>query len=148
MKTPLALIIGLSLSFIVFADMSSGAKSSLNLLNDTFNLEAAEYDAQGLLDLYSDAPVWIEQGKPASVGIEGPRALFEFVTANKGEVTHTIDHLFVSDDESLAVMIGSVVAKIESRGMDATGTYLFVLQPEDDGWEIAVDMWHQHKNEQ
>lgn len=59
-------------------------------------------------------------------------------------MVHTIEHLFVSDDASLAVMIGSVETLIESKGMDATGTYLFVLKPEDDGWEIATDMWHQH----
>lgn len=148
MKKRLAIIAALSLSFAVLADMREDAKTSLTLLNDTFNSEAAEHDAEGLLDLYSDAPLWIEQGKTATVGIEGPRALFEFVTENKGLVTHTIDHLFVSEDASLAVMIGSVVAKIESKGMDATGTYLFVLEPDDEDWEIVVDMWHQHAPEQ
>lgn len=148
MKTRLALVAALSLSFAVLADTRNDAQNSLTLLNDAFNTEAAEHDAQGLLDLYSDQPVWIEQGKAATVGIEGPRALFEFVTANKGQVTHTIDHLFVSEDASLAVMIGSVVAKIESKGMDATGTYLFVLEPDDDDWEIVVDMWHQYAPEQ
>lgn len=144
MKKHLVIIAALSLSFAVLADVRDDAKSSLNQLNDTFNTEAAEYDAQGLLDLYSDSPVWIEQGKPVTVGIEGPRALFEFVTANKGKVTHTIDRLFVSEDATLAVMIGSVEAKIQSKGMDATGTYLFVLEPGDADWEIVVDMWHQH----
>lgn len=124
------------------------ARQKLADLNTMFNDEAAEHDAKGLLDLYSDAPLWIEQGKPVSIGIDGPQALFEFVTANKGLVTHTIDHLFVSDDSTLAVMIGSVVAKIETQGLDATGTYLFVLQPDDDDWEIVVDMWHQHNPEQ
>lgn len=144
MKKSLVLIAALSLSFAVFADIRSDAQTSLAELNDTFNTEAAEHDAQGLLDLYSQAPVWIEQGKPATVGMEGPKALFDFVTANKGLVNHTIDHLFVSEDATLAVMIGSVEAKIESKGMDATGTYLFVLEPDDEDWEIVVDMWHQH----
>jgi hypothetical protein len=41
-------------------------------------------------------------------------------------------------------VIGSVEAVVEGAGMDATGTYLFVLEPDDDGWAIVTDMWHQH----
>lgn len=145
MKSQLAIIIALLVSFAVLADTGTPANVSLTKLNERFNMEAAEHDSQGILALYSDSPVWIEQGKPATVGLEGPRALFEFVASNKGLVTHTIDHLFVSDDASLAVMIGSVVAKVETVGLDATGTYLFVLTPDDNDWEIVVDMWHQHE---
>ncbi|WP_299949595.1 nuclear transport factor 2 family protein [uncultured Ruegeria sp.] len=126
--------------------VADDATTSLNAVNDQFNIFAADQDAAGLVSLYSEDTLWIEQGKPVRQGLEGPRELFEFVTANKGDVTHTIDHLYVSDDETLAVMIGFVEAKIETVGMDATGTYLFVLRPEDDGWEIVTDMWHQHTN--
>lgn len=94
-------------------------------------------------NLYADETLWIEQGKPIGQGLFGPRALFEFATANEGKVARTIDHLFVSDDETLAVMIGAVEAVVESADMDATGTYLLVLDPDDDGWEIVTDMWHQ-----
>ena len=41
-------------------------------------------------------------------------------------------------------MIGSVEAKLEKIGMDATGTYLFVLKPDGSTWKIATDMCHQH----
>ncbi|MGZ2259018.1 hypothetical protein [Roseobacter sp. A03A-229] len=44
-------------------------------------------------------------------------------------------------------MIGSVEAEIEKVGMQAVGTYLFVLTPDDDHWEIVIDMWHQHEAE-
>lgn len=121
-----------------------GAPTDLIAVNDQFNELVAASDAQGLVDLYAKDTLWIEQGKLVTQGLEGPRQLFEFVTANAGSVTHTIDHLFVSDDETLAVMIGSVKAVIESAGMDATGTYMFVLEPDEDGWEIVTDMWHQH----
>ncbi|WP_299891758.1 nuclear transport factor 2 family protein [uncultured Ruegeria sp.] len=124
--------------------VADDATASLNAVNDQFNTFAADYDAAGLVSLYSEDTLWIEQGKPVRQGLEGPKELFEFVTANKGDVTHTIDHLYISDDQTLAVMIGFVEAKIETVGMDATGTYLFVLRPEDDGWEIVTDMWHQH----
>ncbi len=130
---------------VVQAD--DAATTALSAVNDRFNEAAAASDAEGLVELYADDTLWIAQGAPVMQGLEGPRQLFEFVTANEGEVTHTIDHLFVSEDATLAVMIGSVEAVIESQGMDATGTYLFVLEPEDDGWEIVTDMWHQHGQE-
>lgn len=136
----IALASGLSLADPVHANPID----SLEAVNDRFNAAAAAHDADALVALYADDTLWIAQGTPVSKGLKGPRELFEFVTSNKGKVTHTIDHLFVSDDASLAVMIGSVDAVIESAGMDATGTYLFVLRPEDDGWKIVTDMWHQH----
>lgn len=136
------LILSASLSF---ADGAGGnAVDSLTAVNERFNEAAATHNAEALVKLYDKDTLWIAQGAPVSQGLKGPRELFEFVTSNKGRVVHTIDHLFVSDDASLAVMIGSVEAVIESKGMDATGTYLFVLKPEDDGWEIVTDMWHQH----
>ncbi len=142
MMTPIMAVL-LSTGVVVADDTAS----SLSAVNDQFNAFAANHDAPGLVSLYSEDTLWIEQGKPVRQGLEGPRELFEFVTANKGDVTHTIDHVYVSDDETLAVMIGFVEAKIEAVGMDATGTYLFVLRPEDDGWEIITDMWHQHAPE-
>lgn len=120
------------------------AQDSLRAVNNTFNVAAAAGDADALTNLYVDDTLWIAQGTPVSQGLAGPRQLFEFVIANKGHVTHTIDPLFVSKDETLAVMIGSVEAVVESVGMDATGTYLFVLEPNDEGWDIVTDMWHQH----
>lgn len=118
--------------------------TNLNAFNDRFNKSVVAGDAADLVDLYAADALWIEQGKPATQGLEEPRKLFEFVTSNKGKVTHTIDNLFVADDSSLAVMIGSVEAKLEKIGMDATGTYLFVLRPDGNTWKIVTDMWHQH----
>lgn len=129
---------------VVSADQE-GAIAALEDLNDRFNAAASNHDAAGILSLYADDTIWIAPGKPAVKGLEEPKKLFEFVTSNKGDVSHSIDTLFVSDDGTLAVMIGSVDAKIESAGMDATGTYLYVLQPGDEGWEVAADMWHQHE---
>lgn len=145
MKSLLALAILAMTGSSALADDS--ARTNLEAVNDRFNAAAAVHDAEALISLYADDTLWIAQGTPVSQGLEGPRQLFEFVAANEGDVTHTIDHLFVSDDATLAVMIGSVEAVVESQGMDATGTYLFVLQPEDDGWEIVTDMWHQHVQE-
>lgn len=128
-----------------FADSHKAkAIENLHALNDRFNEAVARHDADDLLDLYAEDILWIAQGTPPAQGLEEPRKLFEFVTANKGHATHTIDHLFVSDDASLAVMIGTVEARVKSVGMDATGTYLFVLQPQGDVWKVVTDMWHQH----
>ncbi|WP_299602155.1 nuclear transport factor 2 family protein [uncultured Tateyamaria sp.] len=134
----------MTFTFATVAHAETGIPATLTAVNDEFNAAAAAHDPERLVNLYANDTLWIAQGARVTQGLQGPRQLFEFVTQNKGEVTHTIDHLFVSDDETLAVMIGSVDAKIESQGMDATGTYLFVLEPEDDGWEIVTDMWHQH----
>ncbi len=76
-------------------------------------------------------------------GLDEARKLFEFVTSKNGDVTHSINHLFVSDDTSLAVMIGDVNVKIESAGIDGHGTYLYVLDQVDDEWKIIGDMWNQ-----
>lgn len=120
------------------------ATRSLHAVNDAFNAAAAASNTNALTSLYADDTLWIAQGEPLSQGLEGPRELFEFVASMEGDVTHSIDHLFVSNDATLAVMIGSVHAVVERAGMDATGTYLFILTPKDDGWEIVTDMWHQH----
>lgn len=125
-------------------DVHADPVVELERLNDRFNEAVANHDADAILSLYADDTIWIEQGKPATRGLEEPRKLFEFVTANKGEVTHSVDTLFVSEDGTLAVMIGSVDARMESVGMDATGTYLYVLKPTGDGWKVVADMWHQH----
>lgn len=126
------------------ASQQSKTVGNLQAFNDRFNKSVIAGDAADLVDLYAKDTLWIEQGKPATQGLKEPRKLFEFVTSNKGKVTHTVDNLFVADDSSLAVMIGSVEAKVEKIGMDATGTYLFVLRPDGSTWKIVTDMWHQH----
>ncbi|WJY21779.1 nuclear transport factor 2 family protein [Fontisubflavum oceani] len=136
--------VALSTGIAIAEETTQTAIEALTALNDRFNAAAAAHDADGLLDLYADDTLWIAQGTPVTQGLQGPRDLFEFVTSNQGEVTHTIDHLFVSEDAPLAVMIGSVDARIETAGLDATGTYLFVLEPTETGWEVVTDMWHQH----
>ncbi|MCV0429206.1 MAG: nuclear transport factor 2 family protein [Roseibium sp.] len=123
------------------------AIKDLTGLNDRFNAAAAVGNADALVDLYSEDTIWIAPATPPVQGLEEPRKLFEFVTSNNGSVTHTIDHLFVSEDATLAVMIGSVDARIESAGMEAEGTYLFVLEPEAGDWKIVTDMWQQHKED-
>ncbi|WP_300019395.1 nuclear transport factor 2 family protein [uncultured Roseobacter sp.] len=145
MKT-LTLLAALSMApGLALADtLADSAASSLTALNNTFNASAASSDADALVSLYAEDTLWITQGVPVRHGLAGPRELFDFVTENAGKVTHTIDHLFVAEDATLAVMIGSVEAVIETAGMDTTSTYLFVLQPEEDGWKIVTDMWHQH----
>lgn len=36
---------------------------------------------------YANETLWIEQGKPVTQRLAGPRALFEFMGANEGKVT-------------------------------------------------------------
>ena len=58
-----------------------------------------------------------------------------------------MDELIISDDGSQAVMIGDAIVKVETQGLDFTGTYLFVLEREDDTWLIQTDMFNQHIDE-
>lgn len=149
MRTPLFIALLAVASITAYAaGKQSTATDSLHALNNHFNQSVVAGDADALLSLYADDVLWIEQGKPAVQGLQAPRQLFDFVTRNNGQVTHTIDNLFVAEDSSLAVMIGSVEAKMDSVGMDATGTYLFVLLPDGSSWKIATDMWHQHAEPQ
>lgn len=145
MRSPLVLCLLAATSVAAYAaGQQSSAIDSLQALNIRFNQSVIDANADELVNLYAEDALWIEQGKPAIQGLQAPRQLFEFVTSNQGKLTHSVDTLFVADDASLAVMIGSVEAKVESVGMDATGTYLFVLRPDGSSWKIATDMWHQH----
>ena len=140
----LAAVMAIASPLLSAGDVRADPVVELERLNERFNEAVENHDADAILSLYAEDTIWIEQGKPAKEGLEEPRKLFEFVTANKGEVTHSVDTLFVSDDGTLAVMIGSVDAKMETIGMDATGTYLYVLKPSGEGWKVVTDMWHQH----
>lgn len=126
---------------------AADAVADLNAVNDAFNAGIVAKDVSGLLDLYGSEVMWIAPGTPMNLnGLAEAEMLFNFVTSNNAEVTHDIDHLFVSDDETLAVMIGDVHAKIERMGIDGSGTYLYVLNKEDADWKIIGDMWNQIPN--
>lgn len=124
------------------------ALDELNAVNDRFNEAAAAYDMEKFLSLYDDETLWIAQGTPPVAGHDEPRATFQFLTDSEGRLTHDVDQLFVSDDGTLAVMIGTAEVQVESQGMDADGTYLFVLERQGEDWKIVADMWHQHRKPQ
>ena len=120
------------------------AEKSLAAFNEKFNANSAGHDVEGLLSLYTPDALWIAPGERPVAGYDAPRETFSFVTENKGFLSHTVDHLHISDDASQAVMIGEAVIKVDAAGMDATGTYLFVLKRDKDSWKIVTDMFHQH----
>lgn len=120
------------------------AETSLAAFNDKFNSSSANHDVDALLSLYTPDALWIAPGERPVAGYDAPRETFGFVTKNKGFLSHTVDHLHISDDASQAVMIGEAVIKVDAAGMDATGTYLFVLKRDKDSWKIVTDMFHQH----
>ncbi len=123
----------------------SDTKASLNAFNDRFNEISAQHNVDGLISLYTPEALWIAPGERPTTGEEEPRKTFGFVANNKGFLSHTVDHLHISDDGTQAVMIGEAVIKVEAAGVDATGTYLFVLKRQGDNtWKIVTDMFHQH----
>ncbi|AHD08871.1 YybH family protein [Phaeobacter gallaeciensis] len=120
------------------------AARQLNAVNDAFNAGIVAQDQEALLSLYGEEVMWIAPGTAMTLnGRDEAAKLFTFMTGAEAQVTHDIDHLFVSDDETLAVMIGDVVAKAPSMGVDGHGTYLYVLNKNGDDWKIIGDMRNQ-----
>jgi len=79
-------------------------------------------------------------------GHDAPRGTFGFLIQNNGILTHTVDKLVISEDRKLAAMLGTAIIKVEKTGLDATGTYSFVMKRLDSGkWTVLSDMFHQNK---
>lgn len=119
-------------------------RASLIAFNDKFNDISANHDTEGLLSLYTPDALWIAPGVRPAAGYDEPRKTFSFLSENKGVLTHTVDHLHISEDGTQATMIGEAVIQVEAAGLDATGTYLFVLKRTNNEWKIVTDMFHQH----
>lgn len=124
----------------------NGIDAQMWAFNERFNQVVADKDMEGFLSLYSEQAIWIAPATPPTVGHGEPRALFQFMIENDGKLSHSIDKLFISDDGSQVVMIGTADVLVEQVGMDVMGTYLFVLEPKEDRWVIVTDMWHQHSD--
>lgn len=122
----------------------SDAERDLYAFNDDFNAISGRHDLDGLLSLYVPDALWIAPGERPVAGYDAPRQTFGFLTSNKGVLTHTIDHLKISDDATQAVMIGEAIIQVPSAGLDATGTYLFVMKRVNGEWKVVTDMFHQH----
>lgn len=131
-------------SLSVLADTADDLRAEFTAYNDTYNQIIADYDLEAFVALYNDAPIWIEPDKAPIVGLDVPSGTFGFIIQNEGKLTHSFDELLVSADGTQAVMIGEYNASIATVGMEAAGTYLFVLQRSGEGWDIVVDMFNQH----
>lgn len=123
---------------------TSNTTEEMRAFNDRFNSVVAERGIDDFISLYSQKALWIAPSTAPVEGQDEPRALIEFLTAKDGHLSHTIDTLFVSPDGTQAVMIGEADVEVEQVGMDANGTYLFVMEKEGDDWKIQTDMWHQY----
>lgn len=129
---------------------SSAARDSLIAFNDTFNTHAANLDIEGLLSLYHEDAYWIAPATAPAQGRDGvPRQTVTFLSENEGELSHTIDDLFISADGTQAVMLGNTKAKVESAQFNLDGTYMYVLErlSEQDPWVIVADMFNNHATE-
>ena len=138
-----------TVSIIMSSSLSADGKTNnidaeMAAFNDRFNQVVADKDIEGFLSLYAEDTLWIAPATPPVVGHGEPRALFQFIIEKEGSLTHTVDTLFISDDETQVVMIGTADVLVEQAGMDVDGTYLFVLERHEDSWIILTDMWHQH----
>jgi len=131
----------------VFAASDSDLRAEFDAYNDTYNQIIETYDLEAFVALYNDAPLWIEPDKAPIAGLDVPRGTFGFIIENEGKLTHSFDELIVSDDGTQAVMIGEYGLDIAKVGAKATGTYLFVLERNGEGWDIVVDMFNRHTAE-
>lgn len=146
----LALAASLSFSAVgVSADtQKTPIEADLYAFNDRFNALAASGDAAGLVDLYAADSLWIAPGEGPVPGPAGAKTTFNFMKAQNGQNVHSIDHLFISDDGTMAVMVGEAEILVESADMDFTGTYQFVLRKEGNDWNIISDMYTVPASEQ
>ncbi|MGC3940710.1 YybH family protein [Roseobacter sp. EG26] len=143
-------LIGLALATLAALPamtMDTEARQAFTAYNDRFNEIAESYDLEAFLALYNKAPLWIAPAEQPVEGLDVPAGTFGFIVKNEGEFSHSFDHLFLSDDRTQAVMIGDYDLNVERADVAATGTYLFVLEKNGDGWEIVVDMYNQHQAE-
>ena len=143
-----ALVASLALPVIAETQAQSQARESLIAFNDRFNELAATHDAAGLIALYDEDAFWIAPATPPAQGRDGvPRQTINFMSENKGELSHTIEDLFISDDGTQAVMKGITRALVESQGFQLEGSYVYVLENEDDEWQIVLDMFSNYATE-
>ena len=145
-----ALVASLALPVIAETQAQSQARESLIAFNDRFNELAATHDAAGLIALYDEDAFWIAPATPPAQGRDGvPRQTINFMSENKGELSHTIEALFISDDGTQAVMKGITRALVESQGFQLEGSYVYVLEREneDDEWQIVLDMFSNYATE-
>ncbi|PRY20526.1 ketosteroid isomerase-like protein [Aliiruegeria haliotis] len=141
-----------SLAIPAFAETAaqSAARDSLIAFNDRFNELAASHDAEGLVALYDENTFWIAPATPPAQGRDGvPLQTITFMSENKGDLSHTIEDLFISDDGTQAVMKGVTRASVESQGFRLEGSYIYVLEREnaDAPWRILLDMFSNYAAE-
>lgn len=117
----------------------------LTEFNDEFNRLAADLNVDAIASLYDQDSLWIEPTSPPKNGQETARQTLEFLAANDGDLSHTIDRLDISDDGTQAVMVGETTFSAEAAGVEGNGTYIYVLERDDDGdWKIIIDMFNQY----
>ncbi|MEX0303287.1 MAG: nuclear transport factor 2 family protein [Leisingera sp.] len=141
-----------SLALPAFAETAaqSAARESLIAFNDRFNELAATHNAAGLIALYGEGTFWIAPAARPVQGRDGvPRQTITFMSENKGELSHTVEDLFISDDGTQAVMKGVTKASVESQGFELEGSYIYVLERENEDapWQIVLDMFSNYATE-
>ena len=114
-----AVVASLALPALAETAAQSAARESLIAFNERFNELAATHDA------------------------------ITFMSENQGDLSHTIEDLFISDDGTQAVMKGVTRAAVESHGFQLEGSYIYVLEREnaDAPWRIVLDMFNNYATE-
>ena len=117
---------------------------SFEKYNAAYNEIVSTYDLEAFTQLYNAHPVWIDPNKAPVSGLTVPRQTLQFLAANEGLLSHTLEEVYMSDDGTQAVITGEYNLEIEKFSKKGKGTYLFVLKREGETWKIAVDMFNEH----
>lgn len=141
---PALVALALPLGQVHSAEPAEAQQEAFEAYNDSYNALVADHYLEAFVALYGESPLWIAPTAEPAAGLDVPRNTFQFIIDNEGSLTHTFDRLHVSDDGTQAVMIGTYEVAIEKVGAESSGTYLFVLEQEGDGWKIVVDMFNEH----
>lgn len=148
--TTIAIFASLALPVIAETQAEADARESLIAFNDRFNELAASHDADGLVALYDENTFWIAPATPPAQGRDGvPLQTIVFMSENQGDLSHTVEDLFISDDGTQAVMKGVTRASVEAHDFQLEGSYIYVLERENEDvpWRIVLDMFSNYATE-
>ncbi|QFT74836.1 ketosteroid isomerase family protein [Ruegeria sp. THAF33] len=126
-------------------DAPRDVQAELLAFNDRFNALAADYDVEGLVGLYADTSLWISPDTRPVPGQQGASEVFSFMSAQQATNLHSVDVLEVSEDGTLAMMVGNADISIPSMNVEFTGTLQFVMRWSDGEWRILSDMYNVHE---
>jgi ketosteroid isomerase-like protein len=121
------------------AETSAAAKDQLEKRLSTYQERLANNDIEGILDLYSSAPVFIPEYAPPAVGRDAVRKAYEWVFATlKLRGRFIVHEAEVVGDTAWVRTNSTGRFTVLATGMegDVANSELFVFKRENNAWKI------------